>query len=183
MNNGYDIALTPDKPEDTAQPQTKYVMTDARLRPEIHSTTASRRQATTAPRGTQQGVGGAGHGTNRHSSGGAGSMNDIAASALAVSAANEFRRGWPVVAACFCTAVFAWGFGFYGQAVYLAELQRLHGWSAGLVSSATTCFYLAGAVGMTLVHRVIDKLGPRTVLAGGAVSLGAGAMLLSQVTA
>ncbi len=110
-------------------------------------------------------------------------MNAFVASTLTPGAAGEFRRFWPVVAACFCTAVFAWGFGFYGQAVYLAELQRLHGWSAGLVSSATTCFYLAGAVGMTLVHRVIDKLGPRTVLAGGAVSLGAGAMLLSQVTA
>src|SRR6185437_10807908 len=33
---------------------------------------------------------------------------------------SEFRLGWPVVLACFCMAVFSWGFGFYGQAVYLA---------------------------------------------------------------
>jgi predicted MFS family arabinose efflux permease len=102
---------------------------------------------------------------------------------IAVSEPREFRQGWPVVAACFCTAVFAWGFGFYGQAVYLAELQRLHGWSAGLVSSATTCFYLAGACLMTFVHRAIGRLGPRIVLAGGVLLLGAGAVLLSQVTA
>jgi predicted MFS family arabinose efflux permease len=110
-------------------------------------------------------------------------MNAVTASALTASAANEFRRGWPVVAACFCTAVFAWGFGFYGQAVYLAELQRLHGWSSGLVSSATTCFYLAGACGMTQVHRAIERLGPRAVLTGGALILGAGAIALSRVTA
>jgi len=110
-------------------------------------------------------------------------MNSLAASALPASATHEFRRAWPVVAACFCTAVFAWGFGFYGQAVYLAELQKLHGWSAGLVSSATTCFYLAGACGMTLVHRAIERMGPRIVLGGGALLLGVGAILLSQVTA
>ena len=110
-------------------------------------------------------------------------MNSLAASTLTAGAANEFRRGWPVVAACFCTAVFAWGFGFYGQAVYLAELQRLHGWPAGLISSATTCFYLAGACLMTLVHRAIDRLGPRVVLAGGTLILGAGAVALSRVTA
>jgi hypothetical protein len=33
-------------------------------------------------------------------------MNDLAASALTATVPNEFRRGWPVVAACFCTAVF-----------------------------------------------------------------------------
>ena len=38
------------------------------------------------------------------------------------AAAGEFRRGWPVVLACFCTAMFAWGFGFYGQSVYFADL-------------------------------------------------------------
>lgn len=96
---------------------------------------------------------------------------------------NEFLRGWPVVVACFCAAVFAWGFGFYGQAVYLAELQRLHGWSAGLISGATTCFYLAGACLMTQTHRAIQRLGPRAVLAGGTLILGAGAVAASQVTA
>jgi predicted MFS family arabinose efflux permease len=110
-------------------------------------------------------------------------MNDLTALTLTATAPNEFRRGWPVVAACFCTAVFAWGFGFYGQAVYLAELQRLHGWPAGLISSATTCYYLAGACLMTFVHRAIQRAGPRIVLGTGALLLGIGAMLLSKVTA
>ncbi|MCC7345780.1 MAG: MFS transporter, partial [Variibacter sp.] len=41
-------------------------------------------------------------------------------------------RGWRVVVLCFFMALFAWGFGFYGHAVYLAELQRIHGWPASL---------------------------------------------------
>jgi predicted MFS family arabinose efflux permease len=112
-----------------------------------------------------------------------GTTRSVATATLTASVPDEFRRGWPVVAACFCTAVFAWGFGFYGQAVYLAELQRLHGWPAGLVSSATTCFYLTGACLMALVHRAIRQFGPRTVLAGGVVMMGAGAVALSQVSA
>ena len=50
--------------------------------------------------------------------------------------------GWRVVAVCFIVATFAWGAGFYGQGVYLAELQRLHGWPASLISTASTCYYL-----------------------------------------
>jgi hypothetical protein len=48
----------------------------------------------------------------------------------------EFRSGWPAVLACFCVAVFAWGFGFYGQAVFLAELHRLHGWPTSTIGAA-----------------------------------------------
>ncbi|CAN5408833.1 hypothetical protein BH10PSE10_BH10PSE10_03720 [soil metagenome] len=55
-------------------------------------------------------------------------------------------EGWPVVAVCFLIATFAWAGGFYGQGVYLAELQRQHGWPASLISTATTCYYLFSAV-------------------------------------
>jgi MFS family permease len=94
--------------------------------------------------------------------------------------AGELRRGWKVVLACFSTATFAWGFGFYGQSVYLAELQRAHGWPAALIASATTVYYLAGAVLLASVHRVLARIGPRVLLAGGAAVLGAGAIGLSQ---
>ena len=40
--------------------------------------------------------------------------------------------GWRVVAVCFAMAVMCWGFGFYGHAFYLAELQRLYGWPTSL---------------------------------------------------
>jgi MFS family permease len=79
-------------------------------------------------------------------------------------------------------AVFSWGFGFYGQSVFLAELQRMHHWSASLTSSATTVYYLFGALVLPFVHRAIDRFGPRAVLASGAVVLGAGAVAVSRAT-
>src|SRR5690242_6892782 len=95
----------------------------------------------------------------------------------------ELRDGWPVIVACFCVAVFAWGFGFYGQAVYLAELQRLHGWPVSLITSATTAYYLLGGALLAVVHRLIDRAGSRVVLASAVVVLGAGAIGMSRVTA
>ena len=61
--------------------------------------------------------------------------------------------GWRIVAVCFLVATFGWGFGFYGQSVYVAELHRLHGWPASLISAGTTFFYLFGAVTGGLCQR------------------------------
>jgi predicted MFS family arabinose efflux permease len=101
---------------------------------------------------------------------------------LAPRVPSEIRQHWGAVLACFVTAVFAWGFGFYGQSVYLPELQQSRGWSAFLISAATTTFYLAGAVIVTRVHAAIDRFGPRAVLIGGAVLLGFGAVLFCGST-
>ena len=46
--------------------------------------------------------------------------------------------GWRVVLGCFLMALFLFGFGLYGHGVYLAELQRLNGWPAALISGAST---------------------------------------------
>jgi MFS family permease len=94
----------------------------------------------------------------------------------------EFRAGWPVVIACFATAVFAWGFVSYGQPVYLAELHRMHGWSAGTIGGATTVSFAIGAALLPWVGWVIERLGARVVLSGGAILLGAGAIGLSNAT-
>jgi len=90
---------------------------------------------------------------------------------------------WPVVVACFFTALFGWGFGFYGQAVYLAELHKLHGWSTALISSATTLYYLFGAALLTLAPAAIERLGPRAVHLGGAALLAAAAVGLALASA
>jgi MFS family permease len=91
----------------------------------------------------------------------------------------EFRKGWPVILACFCVAVFAWGFAFYGQSVYLAELHLLHGWTTSTISMATTFFYLGGAFLMPFVHQAIGRFGPKRVLLAGIVVLGFGACAFS----
>ena len=100
--------------------------------------------------------------------------------AYAEPAVGEFRRGWPVVLACFAVATFAWGFGFYGQSVFLADLHATRGWPSSLIASATTVNYLMGAVLLTRVHRAIEVLGARLLLAGGVVAMAAGAIGLSR---
>ena len=66
----------------------------------------------------------------------------------------SFRyEGWRIVLVCFLLATFGWGLGFDGQSVYVAELHRLHGWPASLISSGTTFYYLAGAALVVFVTR------------------------------
>ena len=48
--------------------------------------------------------------------------------------------------ATFVMALFSFGLGFYGLSVYVATLQRLHGWSASVVSAPVTVYYVAGAL-------------------------------------
>lgn len=87
-----------------------------------------------------------------------------------------------MVLACFGTALFAWGFGFYGVSVYVAELHATRGWSASLISSATTVYYLVSALLLALVPGWIGRFGPRAVLLAGAAAMLAGASGLAWAT-
>lgn len=87
--------------------------------------------------------------------------------------------GWRVVFACFVAAIFAWGFGFYGHSVYIAELHRLHGWPTSLISGATTAYYLLGGLLITFVSDLVLRLGPRRLLLGGMVCYAASLGLLA----
>lgn len=77
----------------------------------------------------------------------------------------------------------AWGFGFYGHGVYLTELQRAHGWSASLISSATTWYYLIGGVLVAYAAEAIERLGPRGFLLLGVSALALGALAIPHVRA
>jgi MFS family permease len=90
--------------------------------------------------------------------------------------------GWRIVAVCFSVATFGWGFGFYGQSVYVAELHRIHGWPASLISSASTFFYLFGALLVVFISEAIRTFGPRNCLLAGVVAMSAAAVLIGQVT-
>ena len=90
--------------------------------------------------------------------------------------------GWRIVAVCFLVATFGWAFGFYGQSVYLAELHRLHGWSASLISAATTFFYLFGALLVVFVSETIRKFGPRNCLVAGTIAMAVAVIVMGQVT-
>lgn len=112
-------------------------------------------------------------------------MNDMSATRVVYPAPleAELRSGWPAILGCFCVAVFAWGFGFYGQAVFLAELHRMHGWPTSIIGAATTCCYLSGAFLLPFIQRVLDRIGPRALLIGGVLALGLGAAGFSNAVA
>jgi cyanate permease len=92
-------------------------------------------------------------------------------------------EGWRVVVACFCMAVFGWGLGFYGHSVYLAELQRIHGWPATWIATATTGFYLLGALFVAFISEAMRVLGPRVCLLAGIACMATATVALGQITA
>ena len=91
--------------------------------------------------------------------------------------------GWRIVAVCFLVATFGWAFGFYGQSVYLAELHRIHGWPTSLISTATTFFYLFGALLVAFVSEAIRAFGPRNCMLAGVFMMASAVALIGQVTA
>ena len=90
-------------------------------------------------------------------------------------------EGWRIVAVCFLVATFGWGLGFYGQSVYLAELQRLHGWQVSSISAGTTFFYLFGALIVVFVAEAMRSFGPRNCLIAGLLAMACAAVALGQV--
>lgn len=81
--------------------------------------------------------------------------------------------GWPVVAVCFAMATVCWGFGFYGHAFYLAELQRLHGWPTSLISGATTLYYFVSALLVVYISDAIRRFGTRACVITGSSAFAA----------
>src|SRR6202158_1653864 len=105
-----------------------------------------------------------------------------ASAQIAIDETSIRYDGWRIVAVCFLVATFGWGLGFYGQSVYLAELHRLHGWPASLISSGTPFFYLFGAVLVVFVSEAVRTFGPRNCLLGGIVVMAGAAVMMGQVT-
>ena len=78
-------------------------------------------------------------------------------------------------------AMLSFGLGFYGLTVYLAALQRLHGWSASAVSAPVTVYYVAGALLTAAISSLYARFGPRVVVAGGGLAMAAGLAALGRV--
>ena len=90
--------------------------------------------------------------------------------------------GWRVVFACYVAAVFCWGYGLYGHGVYLAELNRLHGWPTSLIASATTGFYLLTAALVVFISDAITKLGPKRIMLIGGACFAVAVALIAVIT-
>jgi len=94
---------------------------------------------------------------------------------------SRYFYGWNVVAATFLMAMLSFGLGFYGITVYVATLQRLHGWSASTVSAPVTLYYVAGALLTAAISDLYERFGPRVVLAVGSAAMAAGLAALGIV--
>jgi MFS family permease len=90
--------------------------------------------------------------------------------------------GWRVVLACFLVLLFIFGFGLYGQGVYVAELQRLRGWPAALISGASTLTFLLSATFAMLVNELLAKFGAKRLVLLGVAALSASTILLAFAT-
>jgi MFS family permease len=93
----------------------------------------------------------------------------------------RYFYGWNVVAAAFAMALFSFGLGFYGLSVYVATLQRLHGWSASTVSAPVTVYYVAGALVTMVAGDLYQAWGPRAVLAAGGAAMAVGVAALGLI--
>ena len=95
--------------------------------------------------------------------------------------ATRYFYGWNVVGAVFVMALFSFGLGFYGLSVYVAALQRLHGWSAATVSAPVTVYYVAGALVTMVAGDLYHAWGPRAVVAAGGAAMAAGVAALGVI--
>lgn len=84
--------------------------------------------------------------------------------------------GWRVVGAALVIAVFGWGFGFYGPPVFLHAVERSRGWSPSLISAASTCHFLAGALVVARIPWLHRRHGVAGVTRAGAVAAAVGAL-------
>ena len=87
--------------------------------------------------------------------------------------------GWRVVFACFIIAVFLFGFALYGHGVYLAELQRLHGWPPALISGASTLSFLISNFLAAFTNEFMARLGAKRLVLIGILALAASLIVVA----
>jgi hypothetical protein len=84
--------------------------------------------------------------------------------------------GWRIVAGAFVLAVCGWGLGFYGPPVFLHAIHETRGWPVGLISTAITVHYLAGAVAVANLPAIYQRFGIPAVTKAGTAALVLGLM-------
>lgn len=90
--------------------------------------------------------------------------------------------GWRIVAALFLVEMSIFGFGMYGQGVYVAELRRLNNWPTGLIATGTTLSLVLGSLLSVFVSDLLGWIGPRRLVFAGIAALAAGLALLASAT-
>jgi MFS family permease len=91
--------------------------------------------------------------------------------------------GWWMVALAFLTNFISVGFGFYSYGVFFKALAVEFGGSRFAVSAGLTSLQLVSALSAPLVGRLLDRGATRQVMTAGALLLGVGFALASQIGA
>src|SRR4051794_3821273 len=89
--------------------------------------------------------------------------------------------GWYVAIACGLMMWVTVGVGYYGLATFLRPLQDEHDWSAGVVSGASGLFFVGSGIAAFVVGPMIDRSGPKRMMAIGGVRTGASAAAIGFV--
>ena len=84
------------------------------------------------------------------------------------------HQDWTVAWVAFVVALFAWGAGFYGPAMFVHALHASRGWSISLVGMAVTTHFLLSAVLVANLPRVHHRLGVTHATLGGTGLLAVG---------
>jgi sugar phosphate permease len=108
---------------------------------------------------------------------GAGSKMPVAARLLPT----RVFYGWYVAVACGLMMWVTVGVGYYGLSIFLRPLEDEHDWSAGVVSGASGLYFVVSGVSAFVVGPVIDRRGPKRMMALGAVLTGISAAAVGFV--
>ncbi len=90
--------------------------------------------------------------------------------------------GWYVAIACGLMMWVTVGVGYYGLSTFLRPLEDEHGWSAGVVSGATGLYFVVSGVSSFFAGPMIDRNGPKKMMAVGAVLTGVSAAAVGFVS-
>jgi predicted MFS family arabinose efflux permease len=88
------------------------------------------------------------------------------------------RPRWLVVGALGCAQILAWGSSYYLIAVLAKPIAEATGWSLGWIIGGLSCGFLVSGLVSPRVGGLIERHGGRPVLAGSAVLLALGLLLL-----
>lgn len=89
--------------------------------------------------------------------------------------------GWWIVGACFIVWILIGGFVF-GFTAFIEPIANKFGWSYAQISLAVSLQAAEAGIVAPLMGLIIDRLGPRRIMFGGAILVGLGLFLLSRVT-
>lgn len=90
--------------------------------------------------------------------------------------------GWLIVAAMFLVELTIFGFGLYGQGIYVTELRRLNNWPTAQISAGTTLCLVLGSLLSMFVSDLMRWIGPRGLVLAGVVALAVSQLLLASAT-